>query len=61
MTDRIPELPTDRHFLDLSETYLYKDHFGLGPFFRKAQKICLHRFFIKINQNRAAIHKNLRF
>ena len=30
---RIPELPTGRYFLDLSETCLYMVHFGLGPFF----------------------------
>ena len=28
-TDRIPELPTDRHFLELSETCLYMLHFGV--------------------------------
>ena len=39
MTDRNPELPTDSHFLDLSETCLYMVHFGLGPFFRKWHKI----------------------
>ena len=29
MTDSIPELPTDRHFLDFSEMCLYMVHFGL--------------------------------
>ena len=37
--DRISELPTDRHSLDLSESCLYMVHFGLGPFFRKSQKM----------------------
>ena len=41
---RISELPTGRYFLDLSETCLYMVHFGLGPFFRKLQESCLHRF-----------------
>ena len=31
-------LPTDRHFLELSETCLYMVHLGLGPFF-KVEKI----------------------
>ena len=44
------ELPTDRHFLGLSETCLYTVHFGLGHFFRKSQ----HRFTIKVN--RALMH-----
>ena len=50
-TDKIPELPTNRHFLELAETCLYMVHFGQGPFFRKSQKNCVHRFIIKINQN----------
>ena len=29
-TDRIPELTTDRHFLELSETCLYMALFGLN-------------------------------
>ena len=29
MTDRIPKLPTDRHFLNLSETCLYLVHFSI--------------------------------
>ena len=33
MTDRIPELPTNKHLLDLSKTYLYIVHFGLEPYF----------------------------
>ena len=36
-TDRIPELPTDRHFLDLK------------PFFGNQKKI-IHRFTVKVNQ-----------
>ena len=40
-TARIPELPTDRHFLDLSEKCLNVVHFGLGPFFKKK---CLNCF-----------------
>ena len=32
-TDGIPELPTDRNFLPLSETCLYMVHLGLGPVF----------------------------
>ena len=50
-TDRIPELPTHKNLLDLSETCLYMVHFDLRPFFRKLQKKCLHRFTIKVNQN----------
>ena len=37
-TDRTPELPTDGHFLDLSETFLYMVHFDLGHFLWKTQK-----------------------
>ena len=33
------ELPTDRHFLELSETCLYMVHLGLGPFFPEVAKI----------------------
>ena len=47
--ERIPELPTDRHFLDLSETCLYMVHFGLWPFFRKSQKI-VYIGLLKVNQ-----------
>ena len=51
MTDRIPELPTDRYyFLELSETCLYMVHFGQGPFFGN-RKNRLHRFTIESNQN----------
>ena len=49
--DRIPELPTDRYFLDLSEKCLYTVNFGLGPFLWKSQKDCLHRFTLKLNAN----------
>ena len=36
-------------------------HFGLGPFFRKSQKNCLHRFIIKINQKgRAGVNVDVR-
>ena len=42
-SDRIPKLPTDRHFLELSKTCLYMVHLGLGPFFRKLQKQWEHR------------------
>ena len=60
MTDRIPELPIDIHFLDLSETCLYMVHFGLGPFFLKLQNDCLNRFKIKANQNKSRFfYKNL--
>ena len=34
-TDRIPELPRDRCFLDLSEICFYMVHFGLRTFFWK--------------------------
>ena len=37
-TTRIPKLPTDRHFLELSDMCLYMVHLGLGIFFRKLQK-----------------------
>ena len=40
-TYRILELPTDIHFVDLSETYLYMVHFGLEHFFVN-RKNCLH-------------------
>ena len=30
---QIPALPTDRQFLDLSETCLYMINFGIGSFF----------------------------
>ena len=36
--DRIPELPTDRHFLEFSETCLYIVHFGLEPFLQKSEE-----------------------
>ena len=36
--DRIPELPTDRHFSELSEMCLYIVHFGLEPFFDNRKK-----------------------
>ena len=37
--DRILELPTNnRHFVDLSESYLYMVHFGLEPFFGNSKK-----------------------
>ena len=29
---RIPKLPTNRHFLELSETYLYMVNLGQKPF-----------------------------
>ena len=38
ITDRMPKLPTDRHFLEVSETCLYMVHLGLESFFRKLQK-----------------------
>ena len=50
-TGRQTELPTDRHFLDLSEMCLYNDHFGLSHFFSKIAKNCLHKFNIKVNKN----------
>ena len=50
MIDKISKLPTNTHFLDLSETCLYMVHFGLGPFSTIA-KNCLHTFTIKVNQN----------
>ena len=37
-TDRIPKLPTERHFLELSKTCLYMANLGLVPYFRKLQK-----------------------
>ena len=45
------ELPTDRHFLDLSKTCSYMIHFGL--FFRNREivkKVSTHSFTIKVNQ-----------
>ena len=38
-TDRIPEFPTGRHFLHLSETCLYMVHFSLGSFFGNRKKM----------------------
>ena len=37
-TDRIPKLPTDRHFLELSKTYLYMVRLGLEPFYPEVAK-----------------------
>ena len=42
MTERIPELPTDRYLLDWSETCLY-----MGIFFEFS-----NRFTITVNQNK---------
>ena len=44
MSDRIPELPTDRHFLDLSETCLIV-YFSLVP-----RKKIQHGFNTKVNK-----------
>ena len=38
-TDRISELPTDRIFLHLPETYLNTIRFALGPFYRSHKNI----------------------
>ena len=37
-TDRIPKLPTHRHFLFLSRTSLYMVHLSIGHFFLKVAK-----------------------
>ena len=50
-TNRIPELPTDIHFLDFSETCLYMCHFGLGSVFSAVAKNCLRRSTVKVDQN----------
>ena len=39
MKDRVPEFPTDRHFLDFSETCSHIVHFGLGLFFKNRKKL----------------------
>ena len=36
---RIPKLPADKHFLDVSGTCSYAVHFGLGPFFGNSKKL----------------------
>ena len=43
-TDKIPQLPVDRHFLFLYDSCLYMVHSCLGPFFGKLQKQWGHRF-----------------
>ena len=45
-TGRISELPTDRHFLDLSETCLYMVHLRLEHFFPKFLSIKSIYFFV---------------
>ena len=42
MVDRIPELLTHRHLLDLSKTCLYMVHFNLSQFFWKTKKTCVY-------------------
>ena len=37
-TDRNTKLTTDRHFLELSKTWLYMVNLGLGPFFPELYK-----------------------
>ena len=54
-TNRIPELPTDYHFLDLFQT-CYPDHpFWSRTFFLKSLNNKLHRFTIKVNQKQKVI------
>ena len=48
-TDRIPKLPTDRHFLELSETCLYMVHQGLGPCLPEVAKIVGTQDYLKSN------------
>ena len=51
-TDRIPELTTDRHFWELSETCLYMVYFALGLIFSEIRKNKGDRFIIKVSQKK---------
>ena len=46
-TDRIPKLPTDNHFIELSEMCLYMVNLGLRPLFPEVAKIVGNIWLLK--------------
>ena len=55
-TDRPPKLPTNRHLLFLSDSYLHMVHLGLGPFFLEVAENSGNIDLLKSNPNLVKNH-----